>query len=65
MELSHEAAVGKIAEDQIQYLTARGLTEEEATSMIVRGFFDIDIKGLPEELAKATKKLIDLSMEGS
>ncbi|MBE6493182.1 MAG: SufD family Fe-S cluster assembly protein [Methanosphaera stadtmanae] len=65
MELSHEAAVGKIAEDQIQYLTARGLTEEEATSMIVRGFFDIDIKGLPEELARTTKKLIDLSMEGS
>ncbi|PAV07769.1 hypothetical protein ASJ82_03840 [Methanosphaera cuniculi] len=64
MELSHEAAVGKIAEDEIQYLMARGLTEDEAASMIVRGFLDIDIKGLPEDLAQETKKLIDLSMEG-
>lgn len=64
MELSHEAAVGKIAEDEIQYLMARGLTEDEAASMIVRGFLDIDIKGLPEELAKETKRLMELSMEG-
>ena len=64
MELSHEAAVGKIAEAEIQYLMARGLTEDEAASMIVRGFLDIDIKGLPEELAKETKNIMDLSMEG-
>ena len=64
MELSHEAAVGKIAEEEIQYLMARGLTEEEAASMIVRGFLDIDIKGLPDELAKETKNLMDMSMEG-
>ncbi|OED30219.1 hypothetical protein NL43_03545 [Methanosphaera sp. WGK6] len=64
MELSHEAAVGKIAEDEIQYLMARGLTEDEAASMIVRGFLDIDIKGLPDELAKETKKLMEMSMEG-
>lgn len=64
MELSHEAAVGKIAEAEIQYLMARGLTEDEAASMIVRGFLDIDIKGLPEELAKETKSIMDLSMEG-
>ncbi len=64
MELSHEAAVGKIAEEEIQYLMARGLTEDEAASMIVRGFLDIDIKGLPEDLARETKQLMDLSMEG-
>lgn len=64
MELSHEAAVGKIAEDEIQYLMARGLTEDEAASMIVRGFLDIDIKGLPDKLAQETKKLMDMSMEG-
>ncbi|MCD7781476.1 MAG: SufD family Fe-S cluster assembly protein [Methanosphaera sp.] len=64
MELSHEAAVGKIAEDEIQYLMARGLTEDEAASMIVRGFLDIDIKGLPADLAQETKKLMDMSMEG-
>ena len=64
MELSHEAAVGKIAENEIQYLMSRGLTEDEAASMIVRGFLDIDIKGLPEELAKETKKIMELSMDG-
>lgn len=64
MELSHEAAVGKIAEDEIQYLMARGLTEDQAASMIVRGFLDIDIKGLPDELAKETKNIMELSMEG-
>lgn len=64
MELSHEAAVGKIAEDEIQYLMARGLTEDEAASMIVRGFLDIDIKGLPEELARETKRLTELSLQG-
>ncbi len=64
MELSHEAAVGKIDEEEIQYLMARGLTEEEAASMIVRGFLDIDIKGLPDELAKETKKLMEMSMDG-
>lgn len=64
MELSHEAAVGKINEEELQYLMARGLTEDEAASMIVRGFLDIDIKGLPTELAKETKKLMNMSMEG-
>ncbi|MBR0472798.1 MAG: SufD family Fe-S cluster assembly protein [Methanosphaera sp.] len=64
MELSHEAAVGKIAENEIQYLMARGLTEDEAASMIVRGFLDIDIKGLPEELAKETKNIMEMSMDG-
>ncbi|MDA8090022.1 MAG: SufD family Fe-S cluster assembly protein [Nitrospiraceae bacterium] len=50
IEMSHEAAVGKIAEEEIRYLMARGLTAEEATAAIVRGFLDIDIKGLPEQL---------------
>lgn len=64
MELSHEAAVGKIAEEEIQYLMARGLTEEQAASMIVRGFLDMDITGLPDKLAEETQKVIDLSLEG-
>lgn len=50
VELSHEAAVGKIARDELEYLMIRGLTEEEATSAIVRGFLNIDIMGLPPEL---------------
>jgi len=53
VELSHEAAVGKIAQEEIEYLMARGLDEEEATSTIVRGFLNVEIMGLPEELQKA------------
>ena len=64
MELSHEAAVGKIAEEEVLYLMSRGLTEEEASSMIVRGFLSMDITGLPPELAAETKKMIDLSVKG-
>lgn len=64
LELSHEAAVGKIAEEEVLYLMSRGLTEEEAASMIVRGFLSMDITGLPPELAAETKKMLDLSLQG-
>ncbi|MDY0219775.1 MAG: SufD family Fe-S cluster assembly protein [Desulfobacterium sp.] len=50
VELSHEAAVGKIDRREIEYLMARGLDEEEAISTIVRGFLNVDIDGLPAEL---------------
>ncbi len=60
LSLSHEAAVGKIAQEQIEYLMARGLSEEEATSTIVRGFLDVDIKGLPKDLNREIKKMIAL-----
>lgn len=57
VELSHEAAVGKVAEEEIEYLMARGLSEEEATSTIVRGFLKVQIEGLPlvlqEEIDRA------------
>lgn len=46
VELSHEAAVGKIAQEEIEYLMARGMDEDEATSTIVRGFLNVDIMGL-------------------
>ncbi len=58
VEMSHEAAVGKIAEEEIQYLMARGLTSDEATAAIVRGFLDVEIKGLPEHLRGEIKKAI-------
>ena len=64
LELSHEAAVGKIAEEEVLYLMSRGLTEEEAASMIVRGFLSMDITGLPQELADETKRMIDMSLQG-
>ncbi|HET6514112.1 MAG TPA: SufD family Fe-S cluster assembly protein [Thermodesulfovibrionales bacterium] len=63
IDMSHEAAVGKIAEEEIQYFMARGLTAEEATAAIVRGFLDIDIKGLPEQLAEEIKRSIAMSEE--
>jgi Fe-S cluster assembly scaffold protein SufB len=58
IELTHEAAVGKIAQDQVEYLMARGLTEDEAVGMIVRGFLDVGIKGIPEELRKEIEETI-------
>ncbi len=61
VELSHEAAVGKIAQEEIEYLMARGLDEEEATSTIVRGFLNVDIMGLPPELAEVVEKTISES----
>lgn len=50
VEMSHEAAVGKIDQREIEYLMARGLDEDEAISTIVRGFLNVDIEGLPESL---------------
>lgn len=52
VEMSHEAAVGKIDQREIEYLMARGLSEEAAISTIVRGFLNVDIEGLPENLQK-------------
>lgn len=58
-ELSHEAAVGKIAKDEIEYLMSRGLDEEVATSTIIRGFLDVKIAGLPESLQNQIDAAID------
>jgi hypothetical protein len=61
VEMSHEAAVGKIAQDEILYLMSRGLSEDDATATIVRGFLSVDIPGLPPEL----KAQIDRAVEQS
>ena len=60
VELSHEAAVGKIAQEEIEYLMARGLDEDEAASTIVRGFLNVDIMGLPLPLKNAMDEQISL-----
>ena len=60
-EMSHEAAVGKIAEEEIEYLMARGLTEEEAIATIVRGFLNVQIEGLPPELQAKVDQAIEES----
>jgi len=59
IDLSHEAAVGKIAEEEVEYLMARGLTRNEATATIVRGFLNVDIVGLPPQLATELKRAIE------
>ena len=65
VEMTHEAAVGKIARDQVEYLMTRGLSEDEAVGMIVRGFLEGGIKGLPEELKKEIDDAIEKSNLGS
>ena len=62
LEMSHEAAVGKIAEREILYLMSRGLSQEEATSAIVRGFLKVEMKGLPEKLQAEIKKLTEMEL---
>ncbi|MDY6842649.1 MAG: SufD family Fe-S cluster assembly protein [Thermodesulfobacteriota bacterium] len=61
VDLSHEAAVGKIAQEEVEYLMARGLSEEEATSTIVRGFLNVEIEGLPPELKKELDSAVEIS----
>jgi len=61
IDLSHEAAVGKIAEEEVEYLMARGLTRDEATASIVRGFLRVDIEGLPPMLSAELKKAVEAS----
>lgn len=65
VNITHEAAVGKISQDEINYLMARGATEDEATSMIINGFLSFDVSELPEEIAAETRKLIDQTMSAS
>lgn len=63
--LGHEASVSKVGEDQLFYLRSRGLTEAQATSLIVNGFIEPIVRQLPLEYAVELNRLIDLSMEGS
>ncbi len=58
VDMSHEAAVGKIAEEEINYLMTRGLDEDEATSAIVRGFLDVEIKGMPPALQEEMRRAV-------
>jgi Fe-S cluster assembly protein SufB len=63
--IEHEATVSKISEDQLFYLMSRGLSEEEASGMIINGFLEPFIKELPMEYAVELNRLIQLQMEGS
>ena len=63
--IEHEASVSKIGEEQLFYLMSRGLSETEASSMIVTGFIEPLVKELPMEYAVEMNRLIELQMEGS
>ncbi|MEK6248615.1 MAG: SufD family Fe-S cluster assembly protein, partial [Planctomycetales bacterium] len=65
VSIGHEASVSRIGEEQLFYLTSRGLTEAEASTMIVNGFIEPLIKELPMEYAVEMNRLIELQMEGS
>lgn len=65
MNLEHEAKVSKVSEEQLYYLMSRGLTEQEATEMIVVGFVEPISKELPMEYAVELNRLISFEMEGS
>lgn len=62
-ELSHEAAIGRISEEQIEYLMSRGLSMRGAVSLIIKGFMDVGILNLPPRLSSQIKSLIDLTTE--
>jgi hypothetical protein len=64
VDMSHEAAVGRIAAEEIEYLMSRGLDEDEAVSTIVRGFLSVKIEGLPPALEEELERAIQESGKG-
>jgi len=65
VEITHEAAVGKISEKEITYLMTRRLTRDQAVSLIIRGFMDVGILGLPDALNAEIKKIVETSTESA
>jgi Fe-S cluster assembly protein SufB len=65
VQIGHEATVSRVGEDQLFYLMSRGLKEQEATTLIVNGFFEAFAKELPLEYAVELNRLVALEMEGS
>ncbi|NDH18236.1 MAG: Fe-S cluster assembly protein SufB, partial [Actinobacteria bacterium] len=65
VSMGHEATVSKVSEDQLFYLMSRGLDEDEAMAMIVRGFVEPIARELPMEYALELNRLIELQMEGA
>jgi len=60
VELTHEASVGKLSQDQIYYLMSKGFTDEEATSILVRGFMETKIEGIPPMLDSMIRSVTDI-----
>jgi Fe-S cluster assembly protein SufB len=65
VNIGHEATVSKVGDEQIFYLMSRGISEDEAITMIVNGFIEPIVKELPMEYALELNRLIQLQLEGS
>jgi Fe-S cluster assembly protein SufB len=65
VQVAHEATVSKVGDEQVFYLMSHGISEEEASKMIVNGFIEPIVKELPMEYAVELNRLIELQMEGS
>jgi len=65
VDLSHEAAIGRISREEIEYLQSRGLSETQAQSIIVRGFMDVEVLGLPDLLKKEIVALEEATLKAN
>jgi len=65
VDMSHEAAIGRINKEEIEYLTSRGFTKEQAQSIIVRGFMDVNVLGLPDILKKEITSIEESTLKGT
>ena len=63
--LEHEATVSRVSEEQLLYLQSRGISAEEASTLIVNGFMEPVVKEIPLEYAVEMNRLVELEMEGS
>jgi len=63
VEITHEAAVGKISEKEIAYLMTRKLSRDQAVSLIVRGFMDVSIMGLPEAISSEISRIVEMATQ--
>ena len=64
-DIGHEAKIGRISDEAVYYLTSRGIDEEEARAMIVRGFVEPIAKELPLEYAVEMNNLVNIELEGT
>jgi Fe-S cluster assembly scaffold protein SufB len=63
--LTHEASIGRLAEDEINYLVSKGFTKEEAIAILLRGFVSVEVKGLPQKVREYIETIEKLTVEKS
>lgn len=61
--LTHEASIGRLAEEEINYLVSKGFTKEEAVAILIRGFINVDVKGLPQRVREYIETIEKLTVE--